>query len=59
MLKQIVIAALLFAGLSGCKSKSAFKYSENIIAKEKSLLPDISATEKKVEKYIRAEYISR
>jgi len=41
--------------ITGCKSKSAFNYSENIVKLEKSLVPDMESTEKKVEKYINAD----
>ncbi len=52
MFKKIIIAAILFAGLASCgKSKSGFKYSQDIVAKERSLQPDINATETKVEKF--------
>ena len=55
MFKKYAIIVLVIAGMMGCKSKSAFNFSENIVAKEKSLVPDIQATEKKVERFINAE----
>jgi hypothetical protein len=38
-----------------CKSKSAFNYSQDIVAKERSLTADINATEDKVEKFATAQ----
>src|SRR5688572_1131035 len=53
MLKKVIIAAIFFTGLISCdtKSKSGFKYSEDLVAIEKSLVPDIEATETKVEQF--------
>ena len=53
MFRKIIIAAILFTGLLSCdkKSKSGFKYSEELVAIEKSLEPDIEATETKVERF--------
>lgn len=39
MLKRSWIVLVLFAGLIACKSKSGFKYSQDIVAKERSLEP--------------------
>ena len=54
MFKKLLLIALLFTGLVACKSKGAFNYSQTIVAKEKSLEPEIRATEKNVEKYLTA-----
>lgn len=55
MYKVILATALFVTMFSGCKSKSAFNFSENIVAKEKSLMADIAITENKVEQYAAAE----
>jgi len=54
MAKKLFFIALLFTGLVACKSKSAYKYSEDIVTKERSLTTPIETTEDKVEKYIAA-----
>ncbi len=46
--------AVLFTALVSCKSKGAYNYSQDIVAKERSLTPDIEATESKVGAYISA-----
>jgi esterase/lipase len=55
MFKKFLIAILFVAGITGCNSKSAYNYSEKIVAMEKSLLPDIEKTESSVEKFVKAE----
>lgn len=55
MFKKFLIAMLFVAVITGCNSKSAFNYSEKIVAMEKSLLPDIEKTESNVAKYVEAE----
>jgi esterase/lipase len=55
MFKKFLIAILFVAGITGCNSKSAYNYSEKIVAMEKSLLPDIEKTESSVEKFVEAE----
>lgn len=52
MLKKLLLVAVLFTSLLGCKSKSAYNYSQDIVAKERSLTPDIEATERKVTNYV-------
>ncbi len=52
MFRKFVIAVLLFAVLTGCKSKSAFNYSQSIVKKEKSMIPEMQSTEKKVVKFL-------
>lgn len=55
MRKNLFLIAILFTGLVACKSKSAFNYSQDIVAKERSLTADINATEDKVEKFATAQ----
>ncbi|HEX7844829.1 MAG TPA: hypothetical protein VF476_03450 [Chitinophagaceae bacterium] len=55
MSKHIVAAIALLLTLSACKSKDAFKFSEDIVAKERSLKDDITRTETEVENYIKYE----
>ena len=55
MLKKLLFAVVLFSGLAGCKSKSAFDYSQNFVKKEQSLLPDINSTEANVKRYAALE----
>ncbi len=55
MLKKLIFAALLLTAFAACKSKSAFNYSQDFVKKEKSLLPDITATEDNVKKYMEKE----
>lgn len=55
MYKIILSSALFILLLIGCNSKSAYRFSEDIVAKEKSLLADITKTEDKVEQYAAAE----
>ncbi len=49
---KMILTGLVFITMVGCQSKSAFNYSEDIIKKERSLIPEITATEKNVEKYV-------
>lgn len=55
MYTRLLLAAFLFISIAGCKSKSAFNYSQDIIKKERSLIPDIHETEAKVKKFIGTE----
>ncbi len=55
MNSRIILTALLVITLASCKSKSAFNFSEDIIKKERSLIPFIEETESKVEKFAGAE----
>jgi len=55
MNSKTILAGLLFLLLTGCKSKSAFNYSEEMIKKERSLIPHIEVTESKVEKFAAKE----
>ena len=55
MNSKIILAGLLILLLTGCKSKSAFNYSQDMIKKERSLIPHIEATEDKVGKFAAKE----
>lgn len=55
MLKKLSIAIILLASLAGCKSKSAFNYSQEFVKKERGLLPDITSTEASVKGFLAAE----
>lgn len=54
MLKKLLCALLLVSSLVACKSKEAFKYSQDFVKKEKSLEPDITQTENSVSRFIAA-----
>jgi hypothetical protein len=54
VLKKLLLVAVLFTALVSCKSKGAFNYSQDIVAKERSLTPDIEATESKVGSFVTA-----
>lgn len=55
MIKKIIIAIAFVTGLLSCnKTKPAFKYSQDIVAIERSLHAGIDSTEKKVERYMDA-----
>lgn len=53
MAAKLITLSLLILSLAGCKSKSksAFNYSQDIVALERALEPDIEATEDKVGRY--------
>ena len=55
MLKKIFFAVLFLTAFAACKSKSAFDYSQDFVKKEKSLLPDITATEDNLKRYMEKE----
>ncbi len=52
MLKKIILPVMLLSFLVSCNSQSAFKYSQDIVKKEQSLLPDINSTEDKIRDFI-------
>jgi hypothetical protein len=54
MMKQLLIATMFMVVLTGCKSKSAFNYSETVVTKERSLGSDIRETEEKVGRFVQA-----
>jgi hypothetical protein len=51
MIKNLFLITILATSMVACKSKAAFKYSQDIVAKERSLAPEISATDDKVGKF--------
>lgn len=53
MRKNFFLAVLIAAGLTACKSnnKAAFNYSQDIVAKERSLSSDITETETDVKRF--------
>lgn len=53
-LPLIIIAFWAIPLLTGCRSKSAFNFSQEIVKKEQSLIPDMQKTEDKVAAYIQA-----
>lgn len=55
MNSKIILGGLLILMVTGCKSKSAFNYSEDMIKKERALIPYIEATEDKVGKFAAKE----
>jgi hypothetical protein len=54
-MKKIFIACLLVTALAACKSKSAYTYCKDFLAKEKSLMPDIEKTEANIKTYFAAD----
>ena len=54
MFKHLFFIAVLFAGLIACKSKSAYNYSQNLVALEKSLSLIINPADEKVGAFVEA-----
>lgn len=54
-MKKVFTAALLVILVSACKSKSGFRYSQEIVKLERSLKPDIEFTESKVKEFADGE----
>lgn len=52
MIKNIFITVIAIFSLGACKYNNAFKYSEDFVASEKKLIPNIERTENSVERYI-------
>lgn len=48
---KLFIAALLLVVLASCNSKTAYKYSQEIVKLERSMMSDIEQTERKVEQF--------
>ena len=48
MIKKIFFCAIMLSVFAACNSKSAFNYSQDIVKKEQSLVPDITDTETKI-----------
>ena len=55
MTRNLLYILFVFLCLSACKTKNAFKYSQDFVTKEKSLLPFIEITENKVAAFIDEE----
>lgn len=54
MFKHLFFIAVLFTGLIACKSKSAYNYSQNLVALEKSLSLIINPADEKVGAFVEA-----
>jgi hypothetical protein len=52
---RIAIALIALATMAGCKSKSAFNYSEKIVKMEKDLGPDIEKADAQMAKFIETQ----
>ena len=48
---KLIIAALMLVALSSCSSKTAYRYSQEIVKLERSMMSDIEQTERKVEQF--------
>ena len=55
MFKYLILLVVLFTGLIACKSKSAYNYSQNLVAQEKSLSLIINPADEKIGEYVQAE----
>ena len=53
----IVVAIVLLATVTGCKSKKAFDYSEKIVKLERDLGPHISKADEQMAKYLETQTI--
>ena len=51
---KLLFAFILLASITSCKSKSAYKYSQDIVSKERSLVPEMTSTEEKATTYVTA-----
>ena len=51
---KLFFAFILLASITSCKSKSAYKYSQDIVSKERSLVPEMTSTEEKATAYVTA-----
>jgi len=51
----IVVALVLLATVSGCKSKTAFDYSEKIVRLERDLGPHIEKADQQMAKYLETQ----
>jgi hypothetical protein len=52
---SIVVAVVLLATVSGCKSKTAFNYSEKIVKLERDLGPHIEKADEQMAKYLETQ----
>lgn len=55
MTLNIVAAALLLCAVTGCRSKSAFNYSQSIVKIERSMEADIVSAEEKISDFLTRE----
>jgi hypothetical protein len=55
MRKNLFLVAFLMTTLVACKNKSAFNYSQNIVAIEKTLEPEMEKAQTKLEEFFGAE----
>ena len=55
MIKKIFLSVIVLIVFVACNSKSAFNYSQDIVKKEQSLVPDITATENKIGGFLAQE----
>lgn len=55
MFKKLLLGCMVLCSLAACKSKTAFNYSEDFVKKERSLLPDINATENSIKEFMEKE----
>lgn len=51
---KLLFAFILLASITSCKSKSAYKYSQDIVSKERSMVPEMTKTEEKASAYVTA-----
>lgn len=55
MFKHLLFIAVLFTGLIACKSKSAYNYSQKLVALERPFSLIINSAEEKIGEYVAAE----
>ncbi len=55
MNRKMLLPLIAVIMLISCNSKSAFNYSQDIVKKEQSLLPDITSTEDKIRDFLSSE----
>lgn len=51
MHKKIFIALLVLIGLAGCKAQTALKYSQGLVKRGRSIVPEMTTTEEKVKTF--------
>ncbi len=52
MIKKLLIAVIVLSSLAACKGKDAFNYNQELVKKERDLIPEVEQTENKVAEYI-------
>lgn len=50
----LAFTLIILVSLAGCKSNSAYSFSERIVQLERNMVPDIERTESNVEQYLNA-----